>query len=175
MDEIKALFYDPPYERQLEDELAWYLVKYVRPVSLLEYRYRTEQGEGIEWLDFRLATAAGKRVGFQIGQTDGAGLDAARIHNNQLTSASGEVDVIYHITATALLHCPHDALYVIGELDPDMFTSRGIKNLNVLASEEAKRALKISDGPLYRWSKAFLGEHKEMAVHRCFVGSSRTT
>ena len=54
-----SLFYDPPYERPLEDEFAWHLVKYLTPISRLDYQVKCDTAKAKVWVDFVVETGQG--------------------------------------------------------------------------------------------------------------------
>ena len=137
-----SLLYDPPYERPLEDEFAWHLIKYLRPIAGLRYQVKVETPCTHAWVDFVVEHGA-RRIGFEIGSLDDPDLsglpgeDGER-YRDALVIGSGALDVLYRFRAADLLYRPHDALYLAAQWDPTLFSERGKINLHTLASPEAR-------------------------------------
>ena len=144
-----SLFYDPPYERPLEDEFAWHLVKYLSPVSGLLYQERIATPGGAFWVDFVIehGSAPGpvRRIGFECGDLEDASRDGEHDSENDrlrdaLLVGTGALDVLYRFRGQDLLHRLHDALLIAAKWDGDLFSHRGRINLGTLASPEASAA-----------------------------------
>ena len=137
-----SLFYSPPYERPLEDEFAWHLVKYLQPVSGLLYQAPARTPAGTFWVDFVVERGGGsepvRRIGFEIGEGDGVAQDdeSERLRDALLVG-TGALDVLYRFRGLDVLHRLHDALLLAARQDADLFTRRGRINLETLASPEA--------------------------------------
>lgn len=131
-----TLFYNPPYERPLEDEFAWHLVKYLSPASALEYQSEVETPGGKFWIDF-VVDFGSRRIGLECGDlsdlddSDETGLRDA------LIIGTGGVHVLYRLRGKDVLHRLHDCLLVIARWEPELFSTRGHVNLNTLATPEA--------------------------------------
>ncbi len=132
-----SLFYDPPYERPLEDEFAWQLVKYLRPISGLQYQVKVETPCANVWVDFVVEHGA-RRIGFEVGTLEDGVDPEQEHHRDALVLGSGALDVLYRFRGADLLYRPHDALHLAAAWDADLFTPRGRINLNTLASAEAR-------------------------------------
>lgn len=141
-----SLFYDPPYERPLEDEFAWQLVKYLEPITGLQYQVKVATPCANVWVDFVVEHGA-RRIGFEIGTLEepsddalpGAG-EARERYRDALVLGSGALDVLYRFRGADLFYRPADALYLASLWDPVLFTERGCINLHTLASHEARAA-----------------------------------
>ncbi|MEM1128010.1 MAG: hypothetical protein AAGI71_15285 [Bacteroidota bacterium] len=133
-----AAGYAPPYERPLEDEFAWHLVKYLAPLAQFEYQ-ASVHAEGLPvWVDFVLTAADGRRIGFELGEL-GEGRDfAAHTTRDALLMETPSLDVLYRFRGTDLLHRLHDVLYLVSVWDPTLFSERGRINLHTLASRSAR-------------------------------------
>ena len=138
-----SLFYDPPYERPLEDEFAWHLIKYLRPIAGLRYQVKVETPCTHAWVDFVVEHGA-RRIGFEIGSLeeeigdDTSPDEDGERYRDALVIGSGALDVLYRFRAADLLYRPHDALYLTAQWDPTLFSERGQINLHTLASPEAR-------------------------------------
>ena len=136
-----SLFYNPPYERPLEDEFAWHLVKYLEPISGLEYQVRVETPCAHVWIDFVVAHNK-RRFGFEIGGLDAEDgtTDTELVYRDTLVIGSGSLDVLYRFRGNDLLHRLHDCLFIASQWDADLFSRIGKTNLHSLASPEARAA-----------------------------------
>lgn len=134
-----TLFYDPPYERPLEDEFAWHLVKYLTPTSALSYQAELETPGGKFWIDFALEFGA-RRIGFELGDLTDSDDPEEQALRDALIVGTGGVDVLYRLRGQDVLHRLHDCLLLIARWEPELFSTRGHINLNTLASPEARAA-----------------------------------
>jgi len=132
-----SLFYDPPYERPLEDEFAWHLVKYLQPITGLRYQVKVETPCTNAWIDFVVEHGA-RRIGFEIGNLEEEKDEEQIGYRDALVIGSGALDVLYRFRVADLLYRPHDALYLAAAWDPTLFSKRGHINLHTLASPEAR-------------------------------------
>lgn len=132
-----SLFYDPPYERPLEDEFAWHLVKYLNPVSALSYQVKVETPCANFWVDFVVAHR-GRRFGFECGALDAEVDEEQEQLRQALIMGTGQIDVLYRFRGDDLVHRLHDCLLLVSRWDPDLFSDRGQVNLVTLASPEAR-------------------------------------
>jgi len=131
-----TLFYDPPYERPLEDEFAWHLVKYLTPVCSLAYQHRVKTPGGTFWIDF-VVEFRSRRFGFEIGDLSEVGDEEQERLRDALIVGTGAVDVLYRFRGADVLHRLHDCLTLIARWEPELFSTRGHVNLNTLATSEA--------------------------------------
>lgn len=132
-----SLFYDPPYERPLEDEFAWQLVKYLQPISGLQYQVKIETLCAHVWVDFVVEHGA-RRIGLDIGNVGEESDEDQKRYRDALILGSGALDVLYRFRGADLMFRPHDALHLAAKWDPNVFSPRGHINLNTLASGEAR-------------------------------------
>jgi hypothetical protein len=137
-----SLFYDPPYDRPLEDEFAWHLVKYLSPVTALSYQVKVETACANVWVDF-VVEHGGRRIGFECGELDGSTDEGSSVDEPErlraaLILGTGQVDVLYRFQGHDLVHRLHDCLLLVARWDPDLFSTRGQVNLDTLASPEAR-------------------------------------
>ncbi len=132
-----SLFYAPPYERPVEDEFAWHLVKYLAPTCGLAYQHRIEMPGGQFWVDF-VVEHGGRRIGFECGDLYTAS-DDQRLRD-ALLMGSGALDALYRFKAEDLMFRLHDCLHLAARLEPGLFSERGRINLDTLASPEARTA-----------------------------------
>lgn len=136
-----SLFYAPPYERPIEDEFAWHLVKYLDPQAGVQYQARVETPAGPFWVDFlvELPGPQGtvRRIGFEISEPAAeAEADALR---DALLVGQGALDALFRFNSEDLLYRLHDALWCVRAWDGSLFSQRGRVNLETLASLDALR------------------------------------
>lgn len=132
-----SLFYNPPYERPLEDEFAWHLVKYLNPVTALDYQVKVETACAHFWVDF-VVTLGHHRVGFECGEMEEAPDEQQLRFREALLLGAGTLDVLYRFRGVDLMHHVHDCLFVASRWDPALFSSRAHVNLGTLAQEEVR-------------------------------------
>lgn len=132
-----SLFYDPPYERPVEDEFAWHLVKYLTPISALDYGVKFDTLAGPLWVTF-VVEHAGKRYGFECGELDEEADERELLLRDALLVGSGALDRLYRLRGEDLLLRMHDCLYLASRWDPELFSARGHVNLRTLSSSEAR-------------------------------------
>lgn len=138
-----SLFYDPPYERPVEDEFAWHLVKYLDPAVALAYQVKSDTPCAPVWIDFIIEQGA-RRVGIEVEDlprgTRGLSTEpfAASLRRDALVLGSGRLDVLYRVRAEDVLAHLHDVLLLMARIDPALFSERGRINLHTLASVEAR-------------------------------------
>lgn len=133
-----ALFYAPPYERPVEDELAWHLVKFLHPEAGLRYQVRHQTPAGPFYTDFVVEAPLGEgrtvRVGFEV--TDA--LDPENVAlRDALLVGGGHLDALLRLSPDDLVYRMHDVLLFALRLRPELFSRRGRINLETLASTEA--------------------------------------
>ncbi|HYE56958.1 MAG TPA: hypothetical protein VD948_00560 [Rhodothermales bacterium] len=135
-----SLFYAPPYERPVEDELAWHLVKYLDPEIGLLYQHRALTPAGPVWVDFVVeAVLPGglvRRIGIDLTEaSDDLALAEMR---DALLVGTGALDAHYRLPAEAARVRLLDALAVLATCEPELFSERGRLNLERLATDEAR-------------------------------------
>lgn len=140
--------YDPPYAGALQDELAWHLVKYLREDAVLRSETSVERPGSLFTLDFVIeaprADGSVRRVGLECGDGRSVRDRQRRWHRDASVMATGHLDALVRLRGTDLLHHIHDALYLMSQRDPDLFSERGRINLRTLSSPEA-RTLRLRD------------------------------
>ncbi len=129
-----SLFYAPPYERPVEDEFAWHLVKYLEPSAGLAYQYRVETPFTRFWIDF-VVEYGGRHIAFECSDLFTDADETA--YRDALIVGSGAIDVLYRFRTEDLLHHLHDVLLLISRWEPALFSRRGHINLQTLASQTA--------------------------------------
>ncbi len=132
-----SLFYAPPYERPVEDELAWHLVKFLHPDAGIQYQVRHETPAGPFYTDFVVEVPLGdavRRVGIEV--TDD--LDPENVAlRDALLVGGGHLDAVLRFDPSDLTYRLHDVLLFALRLRPELFGRRGRVNLETLASTEA--------------------------------------
>lgn len=136
--------YQPPYDSPIEDEFALHYVKYAADSVLLSPQVKTQTICGLFIVDFVLSTPTGYRVGIEC---DGKEYHAPSRDEWRDAMILGEhhVDVIYRLRGSDITYHLEDVLYLLSELEPSLFSSRGIINLGCLATHEAREQTKGHD------------------------------
>lgn len=133
----RAPSYDPPYDSPIEKRLAYHLVKYVSPALNFEPQHHV----ATPWGHFRLDFAAfrgDRAVGIECdGEAYHSGDDAVRDDwRDAVILGEGAVEAIYRLRGTDIIRHPQDVLQLMSERDPYLFSDRGRRNLDKLASSE---------------------------------------
>jgi hypothetical protein len=131
--------YDPPYDSPIEEKFAWALAKYLRP----EITVTKQKDAPTRWGNFRLdflVTAGTRRVGVECDGVDYHDIerDAWR---DAVILGKGHADVIYRFKGADIHYAVDDLMYLLRKYEPHLFTERGLINLNILGSDDAKREM----------------------------------
>lgn len=134
-----ALFYDPPYENELDDRLAQHLVAYLAPAATLEYKANV----WTPWMQCRfdfLIDVGTRRIAIDYTGTPEDIPSALVEDNDALALGSRNVDVIFRIRRKDLEERLFDVLHVVAKWDPALFTPYGRR---IFASRADMAALKV--------------------------------
>ena len=154
--------YEPPYPGAVQDELAWHLVKVLRPDTRLRSEVEVEVPASAGWPEHGTGPAfftLDLVVDVPVGLEDGAPLvrriafEAAtgrtlrdherRLRRDATLLAQGAVDTIYRLRGSDLLGHMDDVLYLASQWEEagvgDPFSERGRINLKTLATREARQ------------------------------------
>lgn len=133
-----SLFYDPPYDRPLDDDFAWHLVKYLQPISGLLHREAVTLPHARVELDFVIEHDP-RRIGVAITRDGDFEDEETMLLQDALLMASGALDVFFRVRAEDVEQRLHDVLFVIARVEPGLFSERGRINLHTLATPAARR------------------------------------
>lgn len=134
-----TLFYDPPYEDELDDVIARHLVAYLVPAASLTYRATVRTSSSASRFDF-LVDLGTRRVAIDYTDTP-ADLETALVEDNDaLALGTGNVDVILRVRRTDLENRLYDVLHLLAKWEPHLFTPYGQRTFSRGASEEARCA-----------------------------------
>lgn len=122
-----TLFYAPPYDRPVEDELAWHLVKYLDPECGLLAQHRVVTPAGPSWVDAVVETVGAgglvRRIGIEV-TSEAEARDETLAMRDALLVGTGALDALYRVSEAAVLHRLHDVLAVVAAAEPALFTER---------------------------------------------------
>lgn len=161
-------FYDPPYESPLEDLYAWNAIKYLDSSVDFQKQIEVDTICGTFRIDF-IADHDSKKVAFEC--------DGKKFHDQSrdewrdaMILGSNAVDVIYRLRGRDLTYNMEDCLFLISKYDPEIFSQRGLINLEQLASIEArgyepKNAYEPQEGNNIIWLEYF-GPND---IHPCYI------
>ncbi len=142
--------YDPPYDSPIEDILAYSLTKYLSPLVSLDKQVEIETACGRFRPDF-IVRGRSKVLAFECDgeKYHSIGLKGRARSRDQWRDAmllnSHPLDAIYRFRGKDIFHHIEDCLYVVSRWDPEIFSERGLVNLEALASAEARRENYASD------------------------------
>ncbi|MEX0600412.1 MAG: hypothetical protein WD205_07205, partial [Rhodothermales bacterium] len=134
-----TLFYDPPYEDELDDVMARHLVAYLVPAASLTYRAKVWTSASACGFDF-LVDLGTRRVAIDYTDTP-VDLETALVEDNDaLALGTGNVDVILRVRRSDLEDRLYDTLHLLAKWEPNLFTPYGQRMFARRASEEARCA-----------------------------------
>ena len=131
--------YSPPYDSPIEDLFAYNIIKYLHSSANLQRQYEVSTICGIYRLDF-IIEHENEKIAFEC--------DGREYHNWQrdewrdaMILGAKAVNCIYRLRGTDLYKHVDDCIFQISQEHPYLFSDRGLINLNILASAEAKDQL----------------------------------
>jgi hypothetical protein len=132
-------FYNPPYDSPLEDDFALNVTKYLEPTLSLIPQYEVKTICGTFRIDFVVQGPSGL-TGFECDGKDFH--DASRDEwRDAMIMGTKTVNSIYRLRGADIYYRIEDILYIVSRWNPELFSQRGIVNLERLASPEAKSGL----------------------------------
>lgn len=130
-------YYSPPYDSPIEDAFAYAVTKYLGGDVLLETQVAVATICGRFVMDFVVSSPTAGRIGIECD-----GRDYHDEHRDEWRDASilggKHVDSMYRLRGSDITYHLDDVLYILCQLEPGLFSARGLMNLRVLASDEAK-------------------------------------
>ena len=143
-----SLFYDPPYENELDDRLARHLVAYLSPAASLEYKATAWTPYMSCRFDF-LIDLGTRRIAIDYTDTPDDLAGALVEDNDALALGSGAVDMIFRVRGRDLEERMYDCLHVIAQWEPHLFTPYGRRIFASRASLIGRRAMPARDQDLF--------------------------
>lgn len=134
-----SLFYDPPYDSELDDWIARNLIAYLSPAASLEYKANIRT----PWMRCRfdfLIDLGTRRVAIDYTDTPEHVHTALVEDNDALAMGSGNVDVIFRIRRRDLEERLFDVLHVLAMWESTLFTPYGRRIFSNRASSAVRRA-----------------------------------
>jgi len=135
-------FYEPPYDSPIEDQFAYNVVKYLKKEVQFIPQYEVHTFCATYRLDFFL-TCENITIGIEC--------DGSKYHDRHkdiirdtLILGSGAVDTIFRVNGRSIYNNLNDCLWLISYFRPQVFSSRGLSNLETLASHTTKNHENIS-------------------------------
>ncbi len=135
--EEPTLFYQPPYQSMLEDELAWHFAKYLHEEASFQDYAKITTPYATFPVDF-LVELGKQRIGFMCGLMEGDNERAESGFKDALLIDAGGVDVLYRFRVQDIRDRLHDCLQLVAVWNPGLFSTRGLVNLERLSSAESR-------------------------------------
>jgi len=133
----KIQTYTSPFESPLEEVFDHNIIKYLDDRVTLYTQVEINTICGKFRLDFLAQTPKGMKVAFEC--------DGKEYHEESrdewrdaMILGANEVDAIYRIRGSDITYHVEDIIYIISQWNPEIFSSRGLINLDILASSEIK-------------------------------------
>lgn len=129
--------FTPPYDSPIEEIFAYDAIKRLSRGIDFEVQVVTPTPWGNFRLDFLLTTPDGKKIAVECDGHDfhdewrDEWRDAAILGHT-------EIDVIYRFRGSDLFHRSNECLYLMSLLNPELFSERGLINLENLVSNHLK-------------------------------------
>jgi hypothetical protein len=133
-----ALFYDPPYENEVDDRLARHLVAYLTPAASLEYKANVWAAYSACSFDFMIDLGT-RRIAIDYSATPDDLAGALVEDNDALALGAGIIDIVFRIRGRDLEERMYDCLHLIAQWEPNLFTPYGRRIFASRASVEARR------------------------------------
>lgn len=136
----------------MEDAFAYAATKYLGDDVLLETQVAVSTICGRFISDFVVSSPAAGRIGIECD-----GRDYHDEHRDEWRDAAilggKHVDSMYRLRGSDITYHLDDVLYILCQLEPGLFSTRGLMNLRALASDEAKAKSvdRSSDWPHIRY------------------------
>jgi hypothetical protein len=138
-DESKLPIYDPPYDSPIEERFAWVCAKWLRTGVKFEKQVPLETPWGKFRIDFVITSLDGRRIAVECDGRDFH--DPARDRwRDAIILGEAMVDVIWRFTGADLHYVAEDCVFVLSTHEPGIFSERGVVNLRLLATDEARQA-----------------------------------
>ncbi|SFI01744.1 hypothetical protein [Modicisalibacter xianhensis] len=140
----------PPYDSPIETRFVELYINHADDDVTLTPQHATPTLCGNFICDFLLATPDGRRVGIEC--------DGREFHDpsrdewrDAMILGERHLDAIYRIRGTDINHRMEDVLYLLASLEPQLFHNRALANLEVMASEEVKKASEDVDQDFFHY------------------------
>jgi very-short-patch-repair endonuclease len=130
-------YYEPPYDSPIEDEFAYHIVKYLDANVQIIKQYKVKTFCANYRLDFLLTDNNGWNIGIECDGAKYHNRDKDRIRDT-LILGSNAISTIFRINGRNIKNNINDCLWLIANFNPILFSERGLRNLDVLASETTK-------------------------------------
>jgi hypothetical protein len=137
--------YRPPYESPIEDDFAYNAVKYLRKEVKLVPQQRMRTYCGTFRVDF-LIESGKRRVAVEC---DGKAFHrtARDLARDTLILGSYAVDTIFRLQGSNIYYRIGDCLFLLSRYAPELFTDRGLANLETLAAPETRAQANVWANP----------------------------
>lgn len=172
--ETNSPSYPPQFESPLEEDFAYHFAKYIEPTISLVPQFEVKTICGTFRIDFVAQGPAGI-IGFECDGKDFHDESRDEWRDAMILGSKG-IDSIYRLRGSDLYYHIDDILHIISRWNPELFSQRGLLNLETLASDA------VRESEEYSKSVAFIRYHDEdspvpfeMIVRRRFpeAGGSR--
>lgn len=136
MEPLGKSFYNPPYESPLEDSFALTFEKYVNPKLQHQQQFEVHTICGRYIIDFAIKAPQGW-IGIEC--------DGHEFHNphrdewrDGMILGTEKFHTIYRLRGRDLHYRFEDCLYIMAQLDPMLFSERGLENISLPGSENVR-------------------------------------
>jgi len=166
--------YSPPYDSPIEDSFALCYVKYAAPDIDFIPQFKVNTLCGTFIVDFALIGQSGYRIGVECDGKD-FHEESRDEWRDAMILGENHIDAIYRVRGCDIQHHIEDVLFLLAELEPNLFDARAVLNLSVLASPEVKelpRAHWIDQYKFHYRNESDIGFFK-LEARRCVVPATQ--
>ena len=129
-----------------ENEWSWYLSAYLRQEAVIHHHHCVETPYAEFVVDY-LVEIGNCRLGILLGQLDELPQRASSAFRDALSIDAGIIDILYRFDEADFNDNFQDCLSLIAKWNPELFSERGLINIERLASREV-----LSFQPVYHLS-----------------------
>lgn len=138
-------FYEPPYNSPIEDIFAYNVEKYFRPEIDFQRQVEVHTICGRFVIDF-VAHCGSQKVAFECDGKEYHEASRDEWRDAMILGAKA-IDAIYHFQGKDLYYHIEDCLYIISKWNPELFSIRGLSNLQTLASDTVQERILSCEPP----------------------------
>jgi len=155
--------YRPPYESPIEDDFAYNAVKYLRKDVNLVPQQRIRTYCRTFRLDF-LIESGKRRVAVEC---DGKAFHqtARDLARDTLILGSSAVDTIFRLQGSNIYYRIGDCLFLLSRYVPELFTDRGLANLETLAAPETRAQADVHATPFVSVEHSVIDDEEAGIFH----------
>jgi hypothetical protein len=159
--------YKPPYESEIEDIFAYNISKYLDQNTELFSQHEVETICGKYRIDFVLKNNSTDFIAIEC--------DGKKYHDkyrdewrDAMILGSTSIAAIYRIKGSDIFYYINDVIFIFSKINPEFFSKRGLLNLSVISSKQAKKLIVNKDDTMFLLNYL---EKDSNAIYELFIES----